>query len=392
MKESVMAIPNLNASGYRLETIDEEIFRLIAERMRIAKDVVRFKKANGGKIVRPEIESRRIAQVATLANEIGLNSDFARAVEHLLIGESCKIQIDEFQSDEASTLPETSDERYAVLKDNLVRLTRAVARTYTSSGGDTAPATKLYVEYENAHILGQIKELALEHRGNALDLGCAAGRITRLLSPHFSTVTGYDLSQDMVDEAWRRCDQKGFANHNMQFVQHDLDFGIPEESSSVDMVVMGLGTASDIRNLRNLLREIGRVLKPDGAFVLSFYNADALMYTPGYIPFDSSLNARINTDQSCLQLYVPPSSTDDGEPIPGEEYLVYARAYSWGEIETMVGSPLRINYYRTYPTLASVMPRVLLRNPALDPVLQRLERAVEYGGAGAYYLISGVKE
>jgi hypothetical protein len=38
------------------------------------------------------------------------------------------------------------------------------------------------------------------------------------------------------------------------------------------------------------------------------------------------------------------------------------------------------------------MPRVLLQNPALNPVLERLERAVEYSGAGAYYLVSGTKE
>ena len=387
-----MTVPTLEVSGARLRTVDKEILRLIHQRMMIGLDVVRFKKLTGGKIVRPEIESERIQEAGEFANEIGLNADFARTIQHMMIGESCKLQIEFLQSEAIRTLPVDPNERYQVLKQNLIRLTEAVATKYTSSGGNKYPATQLYVDYENEHILSRIKQLGKGCLTKALDLGCAAGRTSKFLAPHFETVVGYDISQDMINTAWQRCEAVTPTIKNVTFIQHDLDLGIPEEDSSVDMIVMGLGTASDMANLPYILSEISRVLKTGGEFVLSFYNKDALIYTPDFISIDPSLNARINIDENCLQIFVPPSINDDGVTVSGAEYLIYARAYDWGEIETMVRSPLRIHYYRTHPTLASITPRILLENPQLTQTMSRLEKTLEYGGAGAYYLISGIKE
>jgi SAM-dependent methyltransferase len=387
-----MPVPTLEVSGARLRAIDEEILRLVQRRLQVSQDVIRFKKSTGERIVRPEVEAQRIIAVGEIAETIGLNPDFARALEHMLISESCKVQIDALQSERIQILPLEPDERYLALKENLIRLTCRVADTYNSSGGNKFPATRLYVDYENDHILGQIKKMSVEKRIRAIDLGCAAGRTTRFLAPHFQTVVGYDISQDMINTAWAKCENASPSVQNAQFIQHDLDYGIPEDDDSVDMTVMGLGTASDMRNLPFIIKEIGRVLKTDGEFILSFYNKDALIYTPGFISIDPSLNARINIDEECLQIFVPPTINMEGEQIPGAEYLIYARAYDWSEIETMVGSPLRIKYYRTHPTLASITPRLLLENTQLTQTLSRLERTLEYGGAGAYYLISGTKE
>jgi SAM-dependent methyltransferase/chorismate mutase len=387
-----MTLPDLNLSGIRLKAIDTEILRLIRLRMRVAEDVIRFKHANGGNIIRRDVESARITQMGELAKSIGVDANLAQTIEWVLIGESCKVQIEVLQNGETGILPGDEEARYEQLKANLIRLTSHVARTYTESGGDQYPGTKLYVDYESNHIMNAVKGLSPQHRGKALDLGCAAGRVARLLSPHFATVTGYDLSHDMVNEAWRRCNERGLTDHNIHFEQHDLDLGIPEKDASVDLVVMSLGTASDIRNIRFLLKEIGRVLTVGGAFVLSFYNKDALIYNPGFIAFDPSLLAHINVDENCLEVYKPESQDENGNVIAADNYLVYARPYDWSEIETMVGAPLRISLYRTYPTIAAVMPRILFEHSNFSTVLPRLEQQIEYSGAGAYYLISGIRE
>jgi len=375
----------LSISARRLANIDEQIMRAARQRIVVAKEVATTKEVRGEPIFRPKVENDRLNDAVVLAKEIGLNPNFAHALKYLLIDESCKEQMIQIQgSDHSHLLSEDPDERYEQLKKNLIALTEAVAQHYDKSGGRVYPATKAYIKYENDEMSRSIGLLPENCRRVALDLGCGVGRTTRKLSQSFKKVIGYDLSQHMIDEAWKR----GENTSNVSFKQGDLDDGIPLEDNSVDFVVMGLGTASDIRHANKLMLEISRVLHPRGRFLFSFYNRHALIYMEDYVSVDSGLAATINVEEQCLVVHAP-GSFQTAEAV-GRDYMVYAKAYDWGEIHSVLcSSNLTYDAYHTYPTMASVIPRSLLLNDEVAKKTARLDKIEADGASGAYYVVTG---
>ena len=123
----------------------------------------------------------------------------------------------------------------------------------------------------------------LRNKNAALDLGCATGKMTFKLAPHFKNIIGIDISPTMINIAKRKI--PAMDSRNIEFKIADLEAGIPCGDKSVEFVNMNLGTASDISNIQALLQEIGRILIPSGKFILSFYNSKALFYK-WFIPFD----------------------------------------------------------------------------------------------------------
>lgn len=371
-----MAIPDLKISGDRLAIVDDMIFRLIRTRMSIAGDVAAFKKKTGEPIFRSGIEDARIEKVRRLAEEIGLNPHFAESILYFLIDESCKQQMIQLQSGETATqeLPDDLDARFKVFRHNLIELTRTIAGSYNASTKEH-PATALYLDFEKAQVLKQIKQL--NKTSVALDLGCGAGRMAAFLGDHFETVIGYDLSQHMVATA----SNAGYGNH-ISFEQTDLEEGIPLEDESVSFVVCSLGTASDIRNATRLIHEVSRVLQKDGRFLFSFYNKDALMYHSSFLPWETGLAAQINLDENCLTVH-----------FGGKDFRIYARAYSWSEIEAVLtGTLLYPDSYLTHPTITSIIPSSLLKNkPEVITSMGHIDSSLATNGDGAYYLISGPK-
>ncbi len=371
-----MTIPTLEQSADRLALVDDMIFRLIRTRMSIAADVAAFKRRTGESIFRSSVEDARIERVRKLAEDIGLNPHFAASMLYLLIDESCKQQMIQIQSEVAQEyeLPEDPSDRFRTFRHNLIELTRAIAGSYNVSTKEY-PATVLYLDFEKEQALRQIKQLG--KKSVALDLGCGAGRMSSFLGDHFETVIGYDLSQHMVATA----SNAGYGNH-ISFEQIDLEEGIPLEDKSVSFVICGLGTASDIRNSSKLMHEVSRVLQEEGRFLFSFYNKDALMYHSSFLPWETGLAAQINLDENCLTVH-----------LGGKDYRVYAKAYSYGEIEmVLAGTQLHPDTYLTHPTITSIVPSSLLRNkPEVIANMGHIDAALAWNGDGAYYLIPGLK-
>jgi SAM-dependent methyltransferase len=96
--------------------------------------------------------------------------------------------------------------------------------------------------------------------GEALDFGCGAGRLTQALAPHFSRVTGVDISGEMIALAREHCRLP-----NVSFVRN-RGAGLGAFANGSFGFVYSRITLQHIapRYTRRYLREFVRVLAPGG--------------------------------------------------------------------------------------------------------------------------------
>jgi 4-amino-4-deoxychorismate mutase len=86
-----------------LDSIDQEILRLLSRRLRICLDVAAFKKKSGVPVMQPtrvsEVKSRRAEQGVGY----GLDPDFVTRLWTSIIDEACRLEFDYFASEERDT-------------------------------------------------------------------------------------------------------------------------------------------------------------------------------------------------------------------------------------------------------------------------------------------------
>jgi len=102
-------------------------------------------------------------------------------------------------------------------------------------------------------------------QGHVLDLGCGAGHVSFHVAPHVRDVVAYDLSPEMLDVVARVAAERGLSNvTTRQGVAESLPFA----DDSFDYVLSRF-SAHHWHDFDAALREVARVLKPDGiaAFV-----------------------------------------------------------------------------------------------------------------------------
>ncbi|GLT19312.1 malonyl-[acyl-carrier protein] O-methyltransferase [Vibrio zhanjiangensis] len=108
-----------------------------------------------------------------------------------------------------------------------------------------------------------LKLLPEDMRGKTvLDLGCGTGYFAALLRDRGARVVCCDLSEKMLDKARQRC---GLTN--MQYHQGDAE-SLPFGDRSIDVVFSSLALQW-CNDLSGPLREMRRVLKPDGTIYFS---------------------------------------------------------------------------------------------------------------------------
>ncbi|HUC63014.1 MAG TPA: methyltransferase domain-containing protein [Alphaproteobacteria bacterium] len=383
-------MPDLERLARDLDVVDALIMDLIKRRMDIASLVGAYKMANNEKMFRPDVEDARLAAVDDHARRIGLNPNLARAILYDLIGESCKLQAVQLQSERRPDLERLEGEaRRRELKENLLRLTAAIAEKYDASYTERHLATESYRRFEDDLLAAEISKL--EPKALALDLGCATGAVAFRLARDFERVKGFDLSPDMLKVAERKRQAMPRASGSrVSFERVDLvEDAFPVEDGSVSLAVMNLGTASDVMDIEAVLAKIGRALAPKGRFLLSFYNADALVYKCGFVPWRVSLAAVQNPYTDCLDVQ-----------IDGASFSVYARLYAEAEVRAVMPAGLRIDRASTFPLLASILPEDFFKSLPDPTVIDAIDRgflgaptsaASGLGSAGAYLVVTGGK-
>lgn len=363
---------DLEELAARLRQADRHLISLLARRMRLSSQVGEFKRSRGELIYRAAVEENRLKDAENWAQKMGLNPHFARAILYFTIDESCKVQMIQFQQEElrASELEDVEAE-YRLLKQNLLDLTAKIASTYDLYG-QNSQATRTYLDFE-AEILeseiGTLNDLTL-----AVDIGCATGRRTWELGDKFEQVIGYDISPDMIEHAAMK--NRDTASKRINFRVADIEAGIPQADNAVSLVVMNFGTASDLRDIEQVLIELKRVLKPGGKAFLSFYNTDALLYRIGFVPWSVGLAAEINWVRHCLDVH-----------YDGEIFQVYAKPYKIDDIGTLIPDGLTVQKTWTYPTILSILPDVFADGVVRDIAEIDRELALDQSNLGAYLMV-----
>ena len=97
-----------------------------------------------------------------------------------------------------------------------------------------------------------------------LDLGCGAGHASFAIAPHAQSVTAFDLSAQMLDVVAQAARERGL--HNLE-TRHGNAARLPFADASFDLVVTRF-SAHHWLDVPAALREVARVLRPQGSFIV----------------------------------------------------------------------------------------------------------------------------
>ncbi len=131
----------------------------------------------------------------------------------------------------------------------------AVAANYSTSAVHAA-GVDLTKMVEVAQLSGQER---------LLDAGCGAGHTALTFAPYVNHVTAFDLSEEMLAQVRRLAVERNLSN--IETHKGDVEH-LPFDAASFDIVTSRY-SAHHWPNPQHALREIRRVLKPGGKFVLS---------------------------------------------------------------------------------------------------------------------------
>ena len=113
-------------------------------------------------------------------------------------------------------------------------------------------------------------------RGRVLDVGCGPGHVGRFLAELGLDVTGVDLSPAMIDAARRLNTQMGFDVGDMRH----LDYR-DESIAGIVAFYSLIHIARD--DVPAVLRELHRVLAPDGMLLLAVYGGEGSIISDDFL-------------------------------------------------------------------------------------------------------------
>lgn len=120
------------------------------------------------------------------------------------------------------------------------------------------------------------RALNLAHRGEAVDLGCGPGHLAIALARAAPglRVTGIDLAEALLYEAWSRAESQGLSDR-VRFRKGDVA-RLPFGNDDVDLVVSTL-SLHHWSDPVAVLDEVARVLRPGGSFMVLDLQRDLAM-------------------------------------------------------------------------------------------------------------------
>jgi ubiquinone/menaquinone biosynthesis C-methylase UbiE/chorismate mutase len=359
-KECVMK-KLLEMMAWRLSRIDRHLISVLAARLGsggVSDWVAKAKVDDGSSPNRDDVEEKRLAMAAKWADETGLNHNFAAMMLFAMIDQSFRRQsVVTFERSNVIKFDINnvgSEKNFKFHRQQLLALTKDVAPSYDQRYGRKF-GIKTYLDFEREKISELVS--SVQNQSTAIDLGCATGEVAFSLAEKFDRVFGYDISPDMIAVATKKAKKMGKTLSKVCFKVVDLELRIPLPDNSVSVAVMNMGTASDIRNIDQLLEEVRRVLLPGGKFLLSFYNAESLLAKFGYLPWQASLPAIIDREMDVLDV-----TFDPGHSKGPNLYLIYAKPRSIDEVSILLEKYGlgKANKFMTHPTLAGILPEDIM--------------------------------
>jgi SAM-dependent methyltransferase/chorismate mutase len=364
----MLGILDLKKIGERLKKTDRFLLDILKVRIgskglsdRVAENKQKASPDGVYDKKRPEIENQRIEQMKRWADNVGIDPNFAASFLYLIISESCRRQ-DEVMicgirdKEKKKKFDESNpDHVFLFQREQLLMLTATVAESYERHYGKGFLGSEHYFSFERKMLHALIAE-EQQPESLAIDLGCATGIMSREIAHKFGRVIGYDVSPDMIRVASEITAQKGLSN--VEFRTADLEDGIDLPENSVSLAIMNMGTASEIKNIQQVIEDLKKTLQPDGKFLFSFYNSGSLLAKIGFVPWPMPLAAHIDEERRCLEVQ-----------SGGEVYLLYARPRSVHEV-TELFAGLEIETLQTFPTLASVIPNIIIEDEDGEGILR----------------------
>jgi ubiquinone/menaquinone biosynthesis C-methylase UbiE len=139
---------------------------------------------------------------------------------------------------------------------------QAVQEQFSKTAGNYRTSA-VHAAGEDLTTIAQL--VAQESIPSVLDAGCGAGHTAVNVAPYSAAVTAFDLSAQMLQQVEKLAAERGLTN--VQTRQGDVE-NLPFEDGMFDIVTSRY-SAHHWPNPGRALREIARVLKPGGRFILS---------------------------------------------------------------------------------------------------------------------------
>jgi ubiquinone/menaquinone biosynthesis C-methylase UbiE len=120
--------------------------------------------------------------------------------------------------------------------------------------------------FTSEEALGRFRDaLGSRPRGLVLDLACGPGILSAALAPQTEFMVGVDITPEMIRMARERCRKAGVCN--ARFLEGPAE-ALPFPPATFDGVVTRL-SIHHVPAPHEVLREVRRVLKPDGSLILA---------------------------------------------------------------------------------------------------------------------------
>ena len=137
-----------------------------------------------------------------------------------------------------------------------------------SSRDQFSPVAEKYLTsavHSNADALRRLVELVQPTKGEVLDVGTGAGHTAYTFAPHVNEVVAFDLTPEMLAIVEREAKAKNLPNISTQLGDAQ---DMPFEENTFDGVTCRVA-AHHFPKVENFVKEVARVLKPNGWFMLA---------------------------------------------------------------------------------------------------------------------------
>jgi ubiquinone/menaquinone biosynthesis C-methylase UbiE len=205
------------------------------------------------------------------------------------------------------------------------------------------------------------------HAGEkVLDVGCGPGWLVQEYAKGRAEVVGMDLTHRAVMLARDRLSYQGLRGALLQANAERLPF----RDASFDFVSAS-GVLHHTPDTDSALREIHRVLKPNGRAVVSLYHR-SVVFHPLLWPLTRSILRRVFVDTGFREESRGGETMDDFVRLYDGDRNPLGKAYRLDEIRELFSSFRRVRYERHYFPRRFFARYLEIRNPAVLGVLDRI--------------------